>query len=247
MVPLERQQAYLAKPSPRSPDSQAARGRCAVAFLLAASVYGGGGGQAVIAASALASADCSEPAGTTQCGQVHGLRATLYYTALERDYVPGNSAEFRDVSGNILRRGSEEFFQAASIEGSARFVDGQVLNYHQRVGGEVRWMKIDAELGLDARGCELVPFRSAAVDPTAVALGTVMLLAETKGMLLPDGSAHDGIWIAADTGDSILGDRIDLYTGAGMGSMVVPRRHGIQHLQELAFRTTGTTTECNPP
>lgn len=247
MVPLERQQAYLAKPSPRSPDSKAARGRWTVAFLVAASLYGGIEGQEVIAASAPEKVACSEPAGTAPCGQVHGLRATLYYTALERDYVQGSSADFRDVSGNILRRGSDEFFRAASIEGSARFEDGQVLNYHHKIGNEVRWTIIDAELGLDARGCELVPFRSAAVDPAAVALGTVMLLAETRGMLLPDGSAHDGIWIAADTGDSILGDRIDLYTGAGMSSMVVPRRHGIRHLQELTSRTTGTTTECNPP
>jgi 3D (Asp-Asp-Asp) domain-containing protein len=247
MVPLERQQAHLAKPLRPSPDGKATRGRWTVAFLVAASLYGGGGGQDVTAASVPESVDCSEPAGMAQCGQVHGLRATLYYTALERDYVQGSSAEFRDVSGNILRRGSEEFFQAASIEGSARFEDGQVLNYHRRIGGDVRWMNIDAELGLDARGCELVPFRSAAVDPAAVALGTVMLVEETRGMLLPDGSAHDGMWIAADTGDSILGDRIDLYTGAGMGSMVTPRSHGILHLQKLTSRTTGTAHDCGLP
>ena len=125
-----------------------------------------------------------------------------------------------------------------------RFDDGEVLNYDRRIGGEVRWLRTEAQLGLDARGCELVPYRSAAIDPEVVTPGTLLLLEETRGMPLPDGTLHDGIWQAADTGEAILGHRIDLYTGAGMASMAVPRAFGIGHLQPLTVWNLGTTEAC---
>jgi 3D (Asp-Asp-Asp) domain-containing protein len=175
------------------------------------------------------------------------LQVTLYYTALEADYARGTDAAFRDRSGIVLRRGSAEFVAAAAIEGSVRFDDGEVLNYDRRIGSEVRWLRTEAQLGLDARGCELVPYRSAAVDPQVVPLGTLMLLEETRNMPLPDGSLHDGIWLAADTGDAILGYRIDLYTGAGMATMSVPRTFGIGHLQALTAWNIGMAESCASP
>src|SRR5690554_3389076 len=82
------------------------------------------------------------------------LAATLYYTALEAHYPPGQSAPFLDIDGKVLRTASDAFLAAAAIEGTAEFTDGVVLNYAARVGGAVRWMEV--ERGLDARGCELV-------------------------------------------------------------------------------------------
>ena len=42
---------------------------------------------------------------------------------------------------------------------------------------------------------------------------------ETVGMRMADGSIHDGYWYASDTGGAIKGQKIDLYTGHGRGSM----------------------------
>jgi 3D (Asp-Asp-Asp) domain-containing protein len=194
----------------------------------------------------------AQTSATSDCDPLHrdcgaplpALRATLYYTALEADYARGTDAMFLDRLGRILRRGSSEFVAAAAIEGSVRFDDGEVLNYDRRIGAEVRWLRTESELGLDALGCELVPYRSAAVDPELISSGTLLFLEETHGMPLPDGSLHDGIWLASDIGEAIKGDRIDLYTGLGMASMQVPRTFGIGHLQPLSARSLGFAQGC---
>lgn len=172
------------------------------------------------------------------------LAATLYYTALEADYPAGQSASFLDIEGKVLRTASDAFLAAAAIEGTAEFTDGVVLNYAARVGGAVRWMEVES--GLDARGCDLVAFRSAAVDPALVRLGSLLHIEETVGMPLPDGSRHDGSWIAADTGPSIKGNRIDLYTGRGIASMEVIFDFGIVHLQELQVTLQDVSLPCPP-
>lgn len=179
-----------------------------------------------------------------QTVELKRLAATLYYAAREQDYDSGNSVSFRDEDGKTLHMGSAAFKKAASIEGTAVFADGTVLNYHRRIGGEVRWIRIRSKLGIDARGCPLVPFRSAAVDPRVIKLGSRLEIAETVGMRLPNGKRHDGVWYAADTGDSIKGHRIDLFTGLGTDSMKVIERHGIGHLQKLTVTIYPHTPQC---
>ena len=174
------------------------------------------------------------------------LRASLYYTALENDYPAGNDTVFRSRAGAVLLRGSRTFFDKAAIEGSAKLNDGRAINVDGKVGVETRWMIIPQPYGLDAVGCGLVPFRSAAVDRRVVPLRTKLLLPETVGMRLPNGTTHDGVWYAVDTGSAITGDRIDLFLGAGKGSMDVPRRHGIRHLQALQAEPQGTLSGCTP-
>jgi 3D (Asp-Asp-Asp) domain-containing protein len=61
--------------------------------------------------------------------------------------------------------------------------------------------------------------RTVAVDPRVIPRRTRLFIRETVGMLMPDGSRHDGYWYASDTGGSIKGQRVDLYTGNGRGSM----------------------------
>jgi 3D (Asp-Asp-Asp) domain-containing protein len=176
--------------------------------------------------------------------EVTPLRASLYYTALESDYPAGSDAVFRTRNGDEIHRASAEFVRLATIEGSAKLRDGRVLNVDGAVNGERRWMVIAQAYGFDALGCGLLPFRSAAVDRSRVALRTRLYLPETVGMRLPNGRLHDGLWYAVDTGSAIVGDRIDLFLGAGRATMEVPRRHGIEHLQELQAERRGTFQGC---
>lgn len=161
------------------------------------------------------------------------LRCTLYYTALETDYAAGTEAAFRTRTGELLHPASTEFVQKAGIEGSAKLADGRTLNVDGRVGGENRWRVVTHAYGLDAIGCPLVMLRSVAVDRKVVPLRSTLRIAETVGLLLPDGSRHDGVWFAADVGGAIRGDRIDLFVGAGRAAMNVVAGHGIRHLQAL--------------
>lgn len=73
--------------------------------------------------------------------------------------------------------------------------------------------------GLDSLGCRPIAMRTVAVDPNVVPRRTRLFIRETVGLRLSDGSTHDGFWYASDTGGAIKGDKIDLYTGHGRGSM----------------------------
>jgi 3D (Asp-Asp-Asp) domain-containing protein len=72
---------------------------------------------------------------------------------------------------------------------------------------------------LDSIGCKPVAMRTVATDPRQIPRRTVLFIKETVGLDMPDGSKHDGFWYASDVGGAIKGDRIDLYTGSGKGSM----------------------------
>lgn len=73
--------------------------------------------------------------------------------------------------------------------------------------------------GNDSLGCRPIAMRTVAVDPRVVPRRTRLFIKETVGMRLADGTVHDGYWYASDTGGAIRGNKIDLYTGHGRGSM----------------------------
>jgi 3D (Asp-Asp-Asp) domain-containing protein len=192
-------------------------------------------------AAVLAAAASADAADGTKQGELH-LRATLYYTALQQDYPAGDSAAFLDDQGAVLRRGSSEFHAAAATEGTARFADGEVLNLTG--GGDTQWQRTEASYGLSTNGCQLVPFRSAAVDPNLIPLGSRLLIPETAGIPLPDGTAHDGVWLATDTGPDISGNRIDLFTGAGYASMTYMEEVGVKTNHVVTVWVLGTARGC---
>ena len=71
----------------------------------------------------------------------------------------------------------------------------------------------------DSLGCQVTPMRTLAVDPSIIPRRSIVFIAETVGLILPDGSKHDGLWYASDIGGAIKGSKVDLYTGSGAASM----------------------------
>ena len=63
-------------------------------------------------------------------------------------------------------------------------------------------------------GCPLVPYRTIAVDPHFIKLGSTISIPQLKGARLPDGTIHDGIFVADDRGH-FKGHHIDFFTGVG--------------------------------
>lgn len=174
----------------------------------------------------------------------HSLKVTKYYVALHSDYVSGNSSAFRAPDGSILARVSPEFLRGAEIEGSAKLQDGRILNYHSKVNDEIRWQFVSEPYGIGANRCPLDPLRSVAVDRNVIPLNSRLLISETVGLTLPDGTIHDGIWYAVDVGGGINGDRVDLFTGIGKISMKVIDNHGIDHLQPLTVKVLDHHSSC---
>lgn len=96
---------------------------------------------------------------------------------------------------------------------------------------------------LDSLGCKVVAMRTVAIDKNLIPKRSVLFIKETVGLLLPDGTAHDGYWYASDTGGAIKGQRIDLYTGAGARSMTQARA---LNLASLTAIKVGDFKGCPP-
>lgn len=96
---------------------------------------------------------------------------------------------------------------------------------------------------LDALGCKVVAMRTVAVDKNLIPRRSVLFIKETVGMKMPDGTTHDGYWYASDVGGAIKGPRIDLFTGAGAGSMRPARE---LNLSKLTAVKVGEFKGCPP-
>jgi len=64
---------------------------------------------------------------------------------------------------------------------------------------------------------QLVPYRSIAVDPKVIPFGSVLYIPVARGLdfTLPNGkpAVHDGYFFAADDGQTVSGNHIDVFTG----------------------------------
>jgi len=153
-------------------------------------------GAAVVLAPSQARTPPKAPAGAPAA-----MRVSLYYVAVEGDYPAGRDGVFLDARGRVLYRSSKAFLAAASVEGSARTAGGRSLAFDPENprGG---WAATAQPYGLDALGCPLVPYRTAAA-PSWMPLGTRLYIPETVGLPLPNGARHDGYWYATDRGVGI--------------------------------------------
>jgi len=143
------------------------------------------------------------------------LKNTWYYRVDEVHYANlPKTAKIRDMFGDVIAEVSNSFKKALAIEGSGKLLDERVVNFAGVVGKESRYFITDAEYGIGIGDCPLIPFRSAAVDPSVVPLGSTIEIQETIGLVLPDGPAHDGRWQAVDIGGAIKKNRIDLFVGS---------------------------------
>ena len=97
--------------------------------------------------------------------------------------------------------------------------------------------------GNDSLGCRPIAMRTIATDPRYIPRRTRLFIPETVGMQMPDGTVHDGYWYASDTGGAIKGQKIDLYTGHGRGSMSPAMRF---NQRRLTLVDAGRFDGCPP-
>jgi 3D (Asp-Asp-Asp) domain-containing protein len=143
------------------------------------------------------------------------MELTYYWVAAPRE---GDDASplvpLLDLEGQELARVHQAFAERIALEGTGRLADGRLVNVaSDEVWPQVRFMFADTDWGLDARGEPLVPYRSVAVDPALVPLGTHLYAPALDGLRLPDGTTHDGCLLAADVGTGIQGAHLDLFAG----------------------------------
>lgn len=140
---------------------------------------------------------------------------TQYWIAQERpDPRDRRAVSIRSRDGNVLSWSCPRFFDELSMEGTGRTWDGRLLNWDRRWHGRPCFVEVDRDrypYGIGVAGYALVPFRSLAVDRRFIPLGHTVEIPELAGMPLPDGSQHDGCFVAVDGGGAIQGHHIDLF------------------------------------
>ena len=147
-------------------------------------------------------------------------------------YEAGSCKEIAEVTA--------EFATELELQGTGKLNDGRVLNIWGRCAcGHSPCFKVtENQWGSAGTGHPLQPFRTVAVDPKVVKLGSLLYVPLLEGRLMPGrapwgGYVHDGCVVADDTGGHIDGNRLDLFVGrkayflglSGSGSSHAWARH----------------------
>jgi 3D (Asp-Asp-Asp) domain-containing protein len=142
-----------------------------------------------------------------------------------------------DIKGNELgpRLALKDFCRAAmegtvavsskrgrrlyDFDGIADTQQADCTEYYPRHGaiGKSRFKRGRGIHGSGAGGRNMIPYRTVAVDPRLIPLGSVLFIPAARGTVvtLDDGETqiHDGYFYAGDTGGSIDGNHVDVFIG----------------------------------
>ncbi len=154
---------------------------------------------------------------------------TLYHFTEESKSTP-RSEKTRNIyayvngESKVIAKVSPNWFNVLLMEGQGRLVDHRIINYSGSMNGTYYFSEADplvAPWGYGIHNRPLTPFRSVAVDGSIIPVGSKIYIRITDGMPLPDGSIHDGWWVADDQGRDIRNHHIDLFVGNKNGSKVL--------------------------
>ena len=147
-------------------------------------------------------------------------------------FKPKNCEPIADVS--------TEFARQLELQGTGKLHDGTVLNIAGKCkcGHSPCFQVTETQWGTAGTGRPLQPFRTVAVDPKVVKLGSLLYVPLLEGRTMPGrapwgGYVHDGCVVADDTGGHIDGNQLDLVVGrkayflglSGSGSSPAWARH----------------------
>jgi 3D (Asp-Asp-Asp) domain-containing protein len=156
----------------------------------------------------------------------------FYWLTRETDYddaISGNAprggacamaanrwVELYTVEGYFFGRVPERYACSLKLEGSGLLRDDRIVNYTGscKFGYGTCFEQLDIgdfPFGRGAGLRPLIPFKSVAVDPRVIRLGEPLYIPEFDGLILPDGSIHDGCVRADDTGGGIKGKKLDFF------------------------------------
>jgi 3D (Asp-Asp-Asp) domain-containing protein len=155
------------------------------------------------------------------------LQATFYSMIEERKPAFADAQQATplwDEAGRQIAMVSSSFKAKLAIEGVGKLADGRVVSFagFKSANGNVAanngreaYFQIaeNAPFGFGVENYRLMPYRTAAVDPRQILIGSVLYIPQAYGVALPSGEIHDGFFFAHDTGRAIKQGRIDLFVG----------------------------------
>lgn len=115
---------------------------------------------------------------------------------------------------------TRDFAAQLTLQGTGKLKDGRVINIwgHCRCDHTPCFKVTEEKWGTAGTGRALQPFRTVAVDPKVVKLGSLLYIPQLEGRTMPGrppwgGFVHDGCVVADDTGGGIEGNQLDLFVG----------------------------------
>jgi 3D (Asp-Asp-Asp) domain-containing protein len=171
-------------------------------------------------------------------GLLGTFRMTRYYVVEEKGFAgpkkvdedeavlaaaaPAGVIIYDDRGCKALATLGARFAEVLDVQGTGRLRDGRVVNVSGpcRCGHSpcYRPMGAGAKWGMSALSKPLQPFRTVAVDPEVVPLGSLLYVPELDGLTMPGsppwgGFVHDGCLHAIDVGGGIDGKHLDFFVG----------------------------------
>jgi 3D (Asp-Asp-Asp) domain-containing protein len=139
---------------------------------------------------------------------------------------------------------TQAFHDQVCLQGSGRLMTGETISFAIRdctcaaecpkSNQKICFEKLDAKAfpsGRGASGKAIRPLKSIAVDTEVIALGQVVFIPEYEGLSRPDGTKHDGCFVAEDRGSKVVGKHIDIFTGdpstTKVWNQLVPSNQGV--------------------
>lgn len=160
-------------------------------------------------------------------GTVSKFRNTYYDFPQEAAASSGATKGVFDADCKLIREVPAEFHDAVCVQGSGRLATGHTISFARRdcecaaecprTDQQICFDKLDQNkfpYGRGARGTAITPMRSVAVDSTEIPLGTMLYIPEFQGLRRPNGTAHDGCFVAEDRGLKVVGKHVDIFTGS---------------------------------
>jgi 3D (Asp-Asp-Asp) domain-containing protein len=156
------------------------------------------------------------------------FRNTYYNFPQQRNYS-GRRVTVFDARCHPIANVPVTFHDTLCVQGSGSLLDGATLSFARRgchcartcprTGQQICFDRLDRERfpwGRGAAGTGIVPLRSVAVDISVIPLGTRLFIPEFVGLPREPGGepAHDGCFVAEDRGIQIVGQHVDVFTGA---------------------------------
>jgi 3D (Asp-Asp-Asp) domain-containing protein len=154
------------------------------------------------------------------------------------------NAKVFDAKCTVIASVTKAFHDQVCVQGSGKLTTGETISFAARdctcaaecprTGQKICFEKLDAKAfpaGRGASGKAIKPLRSVAVDTDVVPMGTILYIAEYDGLARPDGTKHDGCFIAEDRGTKVKGKHVDVFTGepstTKLWNQLVPSNQGV--------------------
>jgi len=183
------------------------------------------------------------PAITLEAGAGEPLFRNTYYD-FPREGGGAKEATVFDAACAPIARVTQKFHDQVCVQGSGRLGTGETVSFARRdcacaavcprTSQKICFERLDPARfphGRGAAGSAITPTRTVAVDVSLIPLGTRIFVPEYAGLPRPDGSTHDGCFVAEDRGLKVVGRHIDLFTGdpsfTSQWNALVPSNRGV--------------------